>query len=206
MPKIVDHEARRLEIVQALWRVIAREGMEGASVRTVAAEAGWSAGSVRHYFATQDELMLFAATAMAQGIEARIYACLSEHRPGPQRAVAVLQQFLPLDEQRLGECRAWLAMQLRASQTAQMATIQEQGWLGSRHVCRILVCDLADRPWPTQGESLDERAERLAARLHILVDGLSLQAATTPDLVPPAEVSRLVNGAVEDVIGELGRP
>ncbi len=60
MPKIVDHDARREEIAQALWRVVRRDGIRAASVRTIAAEAGWSAGAVRYYFPDQDGLLSFA--------------------------------------------------------------------------------------------------------------------------------------------------
>jgi AcrR family transcriptional regulator len=57
MPKLVDHEQRRRELGEAVWRVIRRDGVEAASVRKVAQEAGWSAGALRHYFSTQSELL-----------------------------------------------------------------------------------------------------------------------------------------------------
>jgi AcrR family transcriptional regulator len=53
MPKLIDHEVRRLELVEAAWRVILRDGAGRVSVRAVAAEAGVSAGSLRHLFPTQ---------------------------------------------------------------------------------------------------------------------------------------------------------
>ena len=62
MPKLVDHDQRRREIAAALTRLIVRVGVEGASVRAVAAEAGWSMGAVRYYFGTQEELLRFAVT------------------------------------------------------------------------------------------------------------------------------------------------
>ena len=39
MPKQVDHGARRRQLVEASWAVIAREGLEGATLRKVAAAA-----------------------------------------------------------------------------------------------------------------------------------------------------------------------
>ena len=60
MPKVVDHEVRRAEIAEALWRVVAREGIEAATIRAVAAEAGWSRGIVEHYFDSKDALVLYA--------------------------------------------------------------------------------------------------------------------------------------------------
>ena len=42
MPKDVDHDARREELLEAVWRVIARDGMERATIRAIAKETGWS--------------------------------------------------------------------------------------------------------------------------------------------------------------------
>ena len=66
MPKIVDHEVRRAEIAEALWRVVAREGIEGATIRAVAAEAGWSRGIVEHYFQDKEELLDYACRSASE--------------------------------------------------------------------------------------------------------------------------------------------
>lgn len=60
MPKLINHEERKQEIAQAVWAVLAREGIRGVSVRTVAAEAGISTGSLRHVFPSHEEMMLFS--------------------------------------------------------------------------------------------------------------------------------------------------
>lgn len=60
MPKIVDHEARRREIAEAFWRVVARRGIEAGTIRAVAAETVWSRGVVEHYFADKEALVSYA--------------------------------------------------------------------------------------------------------------------------------------------------
>ncbi|AXB45461.1 TetR/AcrR family transcriptional regulator [Amycolatopsis albispora] len=57
MPKVVDRAERKREIAAALLTLVAREGIEAVSIRTVAAEAGISAGAVQKYFATKEELL-----------------------------------------------------------------------------------------------------------------------------------------------------
>jgi len=57
MPKVVDHEQRRTEITQALWKVIGVQGIEGVTYQSVAQAAGISVGRVQHYFASKDELV-----------------------------------------------------------------------------------------------------------------------------------------------------
>ena len=104
MPKIVDHDQRRLELVSATWRIIAREGIEGATMRQIAVEAGFANGALKPYFPTKDQLLTFAfehvfnltsdrmveSTAGKTGLTAlRIY-CL---------------EILPLDSQRIDEAR-----------------------------------------------------------------------------------------------------
>ncbi|MEI5134777.1 TetR/AcrR family transcriptional regulator [Streptomyces libani] len=101
MPKKVDHEARRQEISEALWRIAGSRGLDGTSLRDVAAEAGISLGRLQHYFRTRDEMLLFALQHInrlaADRIRERI-ASLAEE-PTPREVLrACLSGMLPLDE------------------------------------------------------------------------------------------------------------
>jgi len=58
MPKIVDHDVQRLKFAEAAMSLIARHGLEGVTMRAVAAEAGLSYGSLFHYFKSKDELLM----------------------------------------------------------------------------------------------------------------------------------------------------
>ena len=60
MPKIVDHERQREKFANAAMSLIARHGMEGVTMRAVAAEAGLSYGSLFHYFDSKDDLLMHA--------------------------------------------------------------------------------------------------------------------------------------------------
>ncbi len=57
MPKIVDHEARRLEISAVTAALIARGGLEAATIREIAQASGYSKGVVEHYFENKEELI-----------------------------------------------------------------------------------------------------------------------------------------------------
>jgi len=63
MPKVVNADQRRVELADAAARVIARNGIDGASLREVAAEAGWTTGALVHYFANKRELLAFTLQA-----------------------------------------------------------------------------------------------------------------------------------------------
>ena len=57
MPKVVDHKARRQEIVATAFGLIARGGMEAATIREIARQSGYSKGVVEHYFDNKEELV-----------------------------------------------------------------------------------------------------------------------------------------------------
>lgn len=193
MPKVVDHEQRRAEIARAMWQVIARDGMTAASARTIAAQSGWSLGAVRHYFSSQAQLRRFAAEEMMTATTARIGATFGEQRPGVLRCLAVLEQMLPLDDQRTGEVRVWLALLIEAHTDPALDDIRLLAWDGERRICRMLVADLAARDGVTGMDPLEPGLEAEAATLHLLVDGLTLQAGTSPERMPPTTVQETLH-------------
>lgn len=94
MPKVVDHEQRRREIVAAVWTIAADRGLEAVSLGEVAATAGISKGLVQHYFASRDDMLLYAAEELRAVIERRITARLAG---APPTVRAVLAALLPTD-------------------------------------------------------------------------------------------------------------
>ena len=53
----VDHEQRRLRIAEFAINLIAAEGLSAATVRRIAADAGFSTTAITHYFADKQELL-----------------------------------------------------------------------------------------------------------------------------------------------------
>ena len=112
MPKIVDHEARRRLIADALMRVAAEQGLEAVSLRHVAAAAGVSAGMVQHYFRTKDEMMAFAIAVVSERGEARVgaaVAALGDNPPPRLLLRTMIAALLPLDEPARADGRVALA-------------------------------------------------------------------------------------------------
>lgn len=71
VPKRVDHEQRRAEIVQALWSVIHSRGIEGVTYQEVARAAGISIGRVQHYFDSKEELVRAGCRAIVESASGR---------------------------------------------------------------------------------------------------------------------------------------
>lgn len=133
MPKVVDHEARRQQLAQAVWSITAHRGLDAVSLRAVAAEAGVSMGTVQHYFGNKEQLiqqsgryMIELANSMANDSRQ------NSAEPADPRTVieAVVHQTLPLDEaQRVGSA-VWLAFVARAAVDPELANLIRESWVG----------------------------------------------------------------------------
>src|SRR5260370_5297768 len=105
MPKIVDWDARRDEILSATWRVIARDGIARATISAIAREAGCSRGILAHYFDDKADILGSALLLSHRRVVARM-----EARAAGLTGLAALRVIM-LEAQPLGEQRD-LAAQL----------------------------------------------------------------------------------------------
>ena len=114
MPKQVDHEQRRIEIVEATWRIIARGGFSAATMREIASEAGFANGGLKHYFANKDELLVAAYQRTFYRINERA-ALANGDKTGLAAIRALCMEMLPLDRERQIESRVAVAFWDRAA-------------------------------------------------------------------------------------------
>jgi len=104
VPKIVDHEERRRDIARAALRVVAREGVRGADLRSVADEAGWSTGVINHYFVNKQTLLVAALREAARGVGDHMTS-VQVRESGTDRVRDLLEAGMPLDDERAATCR-----------------------------------------------------------------------------------------------------
>jgi AcrR family transcriptional regulator len=207
MPKIVNHERRREELVRAVWEIISRDGIEGATVRKVAEAAGVSVGGLRHYFDNQAGLLSFAAHAVARSVAKRISDhLLNTDLQGMQRAQLILEELLPLDDNRRVEVDVWLACLVRSHVDDSLAELRLAAWPGERHICRLAVASCHGLPLPDrlEQEFAEAHLEGQAMRLHIFIDGLTLQTATYPHNFTPQAVRQIVHEELRLLIEAAG--
>lgn len=193
MPKIVDHDARRRELLDAVVRVIAEDGIEGATTRALARETGWSTGALAHYFSGKADIL---ASALAFSHE-RIKARWAEDLAGLHGLAALrhlLLDNLPLDERRRVETRLEMVFWSQALSDPRLREIQ-----------RTEARDLRDRVNHLLDEARDAGELATAGvpvteRLLAFVDGLSAHAVLDPDRVTPEGLT----AAVDEELGRLG--
>jgi AcrR family transcriptional regulator len=192
VPKDVDHEARREEILEAVWTVIARDGLEKATVRVIAAETSWSTGVLQHYFADKDEILLSALRLMYERIAARGEALL-EGLSGIEALHALVLENLPLDDQRELETKFLMNYWSRVIREGDVAPRPERR--GPQ-----LVDTLSDlvREGQQAGEiSTGETPEDVAERLLALIDGFSLHTLLDPQRLTRERQEHLVQQEFE---------
>jgi AcrR family transcriptional regulator len=89
VPKLVDRERRRQEILEVTWRLMATRGADAATMREIAREAGYANGALAPYFANKDELVEAAYVHVFEQTNDRIRTAVAG-----RRGVAALRAFL----------------------------------------------------------------------------------------------------------------
>jgi len=188
LPKIVDHEERREEVITAVWRVIARDGLESSTIRAIAKETGASAGILAHYFEDKDDILTYALKLSHRRIRERQNNKLNG-LTGLEALKALVLDNLPLDEERELETRLEISYWARSLTRAEVAKVQraEAAILHKRMVTLVLEAQ-------GLGEiEKNQSPEMIVERLHALIDGLSLRA-----LIHRERVSKETQTAIID--------
>jgi len=198
VPKIVDHDLRKLELVAATWRVIARTGIIGVTTREIAREAGVSTGVLAHYFANKEELL---AAALEQSHQ-KVYARVQERTQGLLGLDAlrvVMLEALPLDEQRFLEAQIEVNFQSLALGDAALRELQhvefERFWDLLHY--RVSEAQKLGQLWP------DLDADDVTHQLMVLVEGLSLEAVLYPSRATPERQTKTLESFLARVSAPL---
>ncbi|WP_435923287.1 TetR/AcrR family transcriptional regulator [Paenibacillus sp. DYY-L-2] len=183
MPKIVDHEHQKEKVAEAAWRVIRKYGIEQASVRKVAEEAGVSPGSMRHYFTTQSELYAYSMRLVSERVKERAHHI---HPKGnlKEDILEYLRQVLPLNEETRLEMEVWFAFVAKSMSDSSLKALRNQVDDDLRQLFRMLVEALINTGLVSADLDHDLEAERFYA----LIDGLAIHAVLRPEVLTSEKV------------------
>jgi AcrR family transcriptional regulator len=173
MPRVVDHDVQREEVLLATMRTLAAHGPRGTTVRRIAAEAGVSTGFITHYFRDKGEVLAQALRLCNERSQERVAARL-EGLEGLDAVRALIGAVLPLDEDRLLTWKIWLSFWGRSGGDEPLGREQRRGRESWRAALRRLLGD-AQRAGAIRPD-LDPAYE--AERLVVLVGGIGLQSQT----------------------------
>ena len=183
-----EPDARRLSLIEACARVLAREGIAGASVRTIAVEAGVSAGLVGHYFPGVDALIAATYAHTGARVDAALEAAVAAAGPDPR---ARLEAFVtasfaaPIADPEL--LATWIAFWSLVRARPEIAALHDEQYGGFRSELERL---LADCGLPVA------RLRVTAIAVTALVDGLWLELCLSPHELAAEEAAAIARDAL----------
>lgn len=158
-------------------------------------------GSVRHFFSTQDELWRFAmrevidkiAQRIAAGAEARIAD--ARDGCGVEAALALLQELLPLDDERRTEAHIYAAFVAETANDPSIAAIRQEADDGLRQQCHHVLTSLIQLGHIDASRDPEIETERLWS----LLDGLTTHILAYPERTSPQRVATLLRTHLQDL-------
>ncbi|MGH3156567.1 MAG: TetR/AcrR family transcriptional regulator [Streptosporangiaceae bacterium] len=180
MPKVVDWDAKRDEILSATWRVIARDGIAQATIRAIAREANCSRGILAHYFDDKADILGSALVMSHRRVGVRMDAA-AEGLTGLAALRVVMLEALPLNEQRDLEAQIEISFWGRALGTPELRELQHSEFERLWERLRRHLEEAAELGELREGADLDFGTHQMV----MLIDGLSAERVLYPDRVPP---------------------
>lgn len=173
MPRMVDVDERRAELIEATCQVIARQGLANVTLRSVARVGGWTTGIVSHYFADKQALLM--ATYESRADRARLHL---EHRLLESTPLldACVDATLPLDDERMLDWQVYLAFMGSSIGEPDLAALFRR-----RQASFLTTLTEAFEAEVAAGRiaaTIDNRHE--AERLLAVINGISMQAVLAP--------------------------
>lgn len=167
-------------------------GMEGATVRNIAKEANISPGSLRHDFASQEDLLLYAMNLVKENAAARIENVAMQDMPPKEIALGILLELVPTNEETRAEMEVWFAFTAYFRKKRLSFDAQHDGiYMGVQHIIRQL-----DRlHLLKKGVNKDMEAEMLYA----MIDGLALHALLDPQRLNKDKITDLLNHYLDSI-------
>ncbi|MFC9670907.1 MULTISPECIES: TetR/AcrR family transcriptional regulator [unclassified Streptomyces] len=188
-----DHEARRRDVSEAVWRVLVAHGFGGLTMRAVAAELDASTGLLTHYFPAKRDLVAYALDLLEQ-------RTVSRPRPPAGEGLAALKTalmgILPLTGEATDSNRIWVSSWDTALADPGLSDDYAGKYARSRGKLRDLVVAAQ-----VAGELPDGDPARIAAGAQAFVLGLVVQALFDPEAFPPCRQA----GLLEDYLDALAR-
>lgn len=186
-------ESRREDLINAALKLIGDGGPQAATVRAIADEAGVTAGLIRHYFNSKEELVRTAyQSLMARLIEDSIKTP-AIHDPIKRLAHFVVTSITPpvADPAMVGKWAGFLHL---VRSDADMREVHRENYF----VYRDMLQDLIARAKPSlEGAAL----RRAAIACNGLIDGLWLEGSLISDSFEPDEIVAVGLNAVGTILG-----
>lgn len=189
-------EARRSEVIDAVFRLVIQGGVQAASLRKVAEESGINIGSVRHYFGSHEALLTAAVHEVVDRTKRRILRHFEQPPPGGEVRTVIetmLAELLPLDDVRKAECIVLYAFTTEARIAPQFTELACQVAAETRAFIRKIMVQ-------AQVAEAEAETDRLAA----LIDGLTFRAIYLDEVIDADRLRAVVADHLDTVLPRSG--
>lgn len=109
MPKIIDHDQRRRDIVEVAKKLIIEGGFEAATMRSIVTAAGFANGALKRYFATKDAIVAATFESVLAETGERMQSLDPELQP-LQALRAFVLAGMPLTDEEIASARVLIAL------------------------------------------------------------------------------------------------
>lgn len=168
-------------LISAAMRVFARDGYAGASVDTIAAQAGYTVGALYSNFTTKQGLFLAVLERHCAGELAALRALASDAASAGDLLAAITARFTSLDDQQREWWQLWSELWLYAQRhpeaAARLAAVQAEA---RQVIARAL------------GHGGEPASAEVAAVVHTLWSGFMHYRLLSPEAVSPEAFGRAV--------------
>ena len=190
-----SEEIRRATLIAATQSLVAEGGPEAATVRAIAARAGVTAGLIRHYFQSKDELTRAAYLALMDGMTAEVSdaADIAGTSPESRLATFIAASLTPpvLDA---GSVVIWAGYMHKVRGDSALTSVHEAGYLSYRDALEQMIAAL-----PRTTTTGQTRREAIAC--NAMIDGLWVEGSLLPDAFDPGEIVTIALRSVGAILG-----
>ncbi|GAA3982254.1 TetR/AcrR family transcriptional regulator [Actinomadura viridis] len=188
MPARGDHDARRRDVSEAVWQVLAERGFTGLTLRAVAAEMGATTGLLTHYFPSKKALVAYALDIADERTAGRALRRPGGGGLGDLRGA--LLDVLPLTPEATAMNRVWVGSWDGSLADPGLYARETRRYENWRSRLRPHVTTAVERGELPSGTDVDAVVATAAAFTH----GLVLQALFDPERFPPERQTELLDG------------
>ena len=197
MPKLVDHDARRMEIAQATWAAVQGVGVERLRLRDIADEVGFTTGVFAHYFRDKDSVLRFAFNLAYEHAYAQILQSNEAVPSNLDRIRNALVALIPDKKQPESVAFVSMCFGIRNSEDPLLASEYKKKRDEYGRLLKSYVHDAIDEGEILAGKSPGDVLDLVLA----VLDGVCIAALLSPDDYSKARCTRVV----ETMIKQLSR-
>lgn len=197
--KRLSREERYDTLIDATFRCVAQNGLDGTTIRDIAELAGVTFGLIRHYFANKEELIEVTYSSVTADVtkHAQIASQEAGSDPAEQLSAFIAASLSPpfVSPQYLA---FWSNFVGKVLFDERMRELHEQGFWQYRQV----LTDLVTRTLAQVGQNPDPDSLALAVvKVNAVIDGMWIEACLGVDALRDSDLTDAGIDAVGAVLG-----